>query len=146
MAIWLVLALVIGLALPVQTGLNAQLRTAVGSPFLAALVSFVVGTVALLLVTLGSRAPLPDAAAVGRTPWWLWTGGLLGASYIAATIVLAPRLGAALLVVAITAGQLLASLVVDHFGWIGYAPHPMNGWRVLGAACVVIGVVLIQRY
>ena len=143
---WLLLALLVGVALPVQTGINAQLRTQLGNPIIAALVSFVVGTLALSAATLVTRASFPDSAAIGRTAWWHWTGGMLGASYIAATVVLAPRLSAALLVVAILAGQLLASLAVDHFGWIGYPQHPLNAWRLVGAACVVVGVLLIQRY
>ncbi len=143
---WLLLALLVGFVLPVQTGINAQLRTHLGNPLIAALVSFGVGTLALAAAALAARTPMPAAVDAARANWWQWTGGVFGAFYIAATVVLAPRLGAALLVVAIVAGQLAASLAVDHFGWIGYPTHPLNFWRIVGAACVAVGVILIQRF
>jgi transporter family-2 protein len=57
----------------------------------------------------------------------------------------APRLGAATLVAALVAGQMVASLALDHFGWVGFTVHPIDPWRLLGAALIVGGVVLVQR-
>ena len=138
-------AIVVGLVLPLQAGINAQLRIGLGHPVLAALASFAVGTVALLLLAAGVRTPLPVSGGLARIPWWQWTGGLLGAGYIAAAVVLAPRLGAATLIAAVVAGQMIASLVLDHFGWAGFAQHAISGPRLLGAGLVIVGVVLIQR-
>ncbi len=73
------------------------------------------------------------------------SGGLLGAIYIVAAIVLAPRLGAATLIVSVVCGQMLPSPVLDHFGWVGFAEHPVNPQRVIGAVLVVAGVILIRR-
>ena len=73
-------------------------------------------------------------------------GGLLGASYVAVSALLAPRLGSATLLALIVGGQLLMSLLLDHYGWVGFATHAMNGWRLLGAALLVVGVVLIVRH
>jgi bacterial/archaeal transporter family-2 protein len=142
----IVLAIVIGLFLPLQSGINAQLRTAVGDPVVAALISFVVGSAALLATSLALRVPLPTAGLGDRTVWWHWTGGLLGAFYIFAAVVLAPRLGAAALIAAIVAGQMLGSLVLDHYGLVGYAQHAVNLPRIAGAVLVIAGVLLIQRY
>ena len=97
------------------------------------------------LVVLALRVPIPIANAWSASQWWLWTGGLLGALYISAAVVLAPRLGAATLVAAVVAGQMAASLVLDHFGWVGFPEHPVNGLRLLGASLVILGVVLVQR-
>lgn len=146
MLLWIALAVAVGSFLPVQAGINAQLRQGVGSPLLAALVSFVVGTGALALAVAVMRVPLPVAGSAARLSWWHWTGGLLGAIYIAAAIVLAPRLGATLLVALVVAGQLIASLVVDHFGWVGYPVHPISVWRVAGAVLIGVGVYLVQRF
>ena len=145
MTFLLICAILIGVALPVQSGLNAQLRIGVGHPMLAAFISFAVGTVALLGLNLIMRVPLPSSDAVGRMPWTYWIGGLLGAAYIYLAVILAPRLGAATLVAAIVAGQMVASLVLDHFGLVGYPQQPVTPVRFLGALLIIGGVVLIQR-
>ena len=98
MIVALLLAFLAGALLPVQTGINVQLRGLLGQPLAAAAVSFVVGTIGLAMLVAGLRVPVPVATAWDRGAWWPWTGGLLGAVYIVAAIVLAPRLGAATLV------------------------------------------------
>ena len=141
----LLLAVLIGFLLPLQTGVNAELRNSLGNPIATALVSFGVGTIGLLIAILWLRIPVPLADAWSQTTWWQWTGGLIGAIYIAAAIVLAPRLGAGTLVAAVVGGQMVASLMLDHFGWVGFPEHPVSGLRLLGAALVMLGVALIHR-
>jgi transporter family-2 protein len=131
--------------LPVQTGVNVQLRGLLGQPLAAALVSFLVGSLGLAAVVALLRVPVAVGAAWGRSAWWHWSGGLLGAAYIAVTVVLAPRLGAAALIAALVAGQMLASLIVDHFGWVGFAQHAVTPLRLAGAALIVVGVVLVRQ-
>ncbi|HVX89437.1 MAG TPA: DMT family transporter [Gemmatimonadales bacterium] len=145
MSALILVAILVGVVLPVQSGVNAQLRIGVGHPLLAAFISFAVGTVALLGLNLAVRVPLPAGAAVTRIPWWQWTGGLLGASYIFLAIYLAPRVGAAALVASIVAGQMVTSLLLDHFGWVGYPQQPLTVTRAFGALLVIGGVLLIQR-
>ena len=145
MIVFLLLTILAGALLPIQTGVNLQLRGLIGHPLLAALVSFVVGTVGLGIVAAFARAPLALGSAWERGQWWQWGGGLLGAVYIVGTIVLAPRLGAATFVAALVAGQMIMSLVIDQYGWVGFAEHAISPLRVLGAALVVAGVVLVQR-
>jgi|SRR5688572_18110823 transporter family-2 protein len=141
----LLCAILIGIALPVQSGVNAQLRVSIGNPVLAALVSFIVGTIALLGLNLALRVPLPSGESIARVPLWHWVGGLLGASYIYAAVILAPRLGAATLVAAIVAGQMVSSVILDHYGWVGYAQQPVTAGRLVGMVLVIGGVLLIQR-
>ena len=137
-------AALLGLVLPLQAGINSQLRTHVGHPLWAAVVSFSVGTLVLAVVLAVTRVGWPAAGWVGRVPWWQWTGGLLGAMFVTSAVVLAPRLGAATLVAAVVAGQMVGSLVIDHYGIVGYPQHSMSVAGVLGAALVVAGVALIQ--
>ncbi len=137
-------AVLLGALLPVQVAVNARLRGAIGHPAAAAAISFAVGTLALLALLAVLRPPLA-AGAAGRVPWWGWTGGLMGAGYILGTIVLAPRVGAATLTAAIIAGQLGAALVVDQFGLLGFARQPLTAARLLGAALLAAGVLLVQR-
>jgi transporter family-2 protein len=144
--ILLLLAFFAGAVAPVQAGVNSQLRAWVGHPAWAALASFTVGTLSLLVYYLALRLPWPAASTLARTPWWAWLGGVLGAFYVLSSVVVAPRLGAAVLIGLVIAGQLLASLVLDHFGLVGFARHPLNVWRVIGALFLLTGVVLIRRF
>ena len=145
MIVLILLAFGLGVLLPVQAGINAQLRTVLGVPLAAALVSFLIGTAALAAGALVTRAPLPVTSAWGQSPWWFWVGGLIGAVYVAGAIALAPRLGAATLVAAVVAGQMLISLVLDHFGWVGFPVHEVTPVRLLGAGLIIGGVILVQR-
>jgi transporter family-2 protein len=88
---------------------------------------------------------VPLAEAWSQSVWWQWSGGLLGAIYIALVVVLAPRLGAGTTIAAVVGGQMVASLMLDHFGWIGFPEHPVSALRLLGAGLVILGVALIQR-
>jgi transporter family-2 protein len=143
--IWLLLALLAGAVLPVQAGVNAELARLLGHPVRSALVSFGVGTLALFLLSLaltGTSWPLPRML---QAPGWVYAGGLLGAVYVVGIIALAPRLGALLAFVLVIAGQLLTSLLLDHFGLL-YPRHPVNLPRLLGAVLLLLGVLLIRRY
>ena len=144
--IYLLFAFAAGAMIPFQAGVNAQLSHWVESPIRAAFVSFVVGTAALLAISLLVLKPLPSLARVGAAPWWVWIGGLLGAFYVAGSIVLAPRLGASPLIAAVVAGQSIAALLVDHFGWVGFPEHPASAGRIAGIALLVAGVLLVRVY
>jgi transporter family-2 protein len=145
-AFLLPLALLAGAALPVQFSINAQLRNAVGGPVMAAAISFVVGTLCLLVAFVVSRQPMPRGARLADAPWWVWTGGALGATYVLLSIVLLPRIGAATTVGLIVAGQMVTALVLDHYGLLNVPVHRISVVRVLGAILVIAGVGLIQKF
>lgn len=140
------LALVAGAFMPIQAGVNSRLRFLIGDPVSAAMISFAVGTLGLAAYVIALRKPWPDAALVSAAPWWLWTGGLMGAFFVAASVVLAPRLGAAAMMAWLIAGQLTASVLLDHFGLIGYALREASPLRLVGAGLLVVGAVLVQRF
>jgi bacterial/archaeal transporter family-2 protein len=131
--------------LPIQAGLNAQLRTHLPHPLTAALVSFLVGTAAIAVAMAVARVPASLGAALQTTSWWHWLGGTIGAVNVLAAILLAPRLGATTLIASIVAGQLVASVMLDHYGLAGFARQPLTPWRALGAGLVFAGVLLIRR-
>ncbi|HET7599513.1 MAG TPA: DMT family transporter [Gemmatimonadales bacterium] len=145
MLVALLLAFGAGVLLPVQAGINADLGRVLGSSLGAALASFLIGTVGLAVGLLLHGAGASSSHAWARSEWWQWSGGLLGALYVVATIVLAPRLGAATLIATVVAGQMLASLVLDQYGLVGFPLHPATWPRLLGAALVMGGVILIRR-
>lgn len=145
MPLIVLLALVVGAVLPLQAGINAQLRTGVGHPVTAALVSFLVGTAALALYLVVLRPALPAFPALARVPWWHWTGGLLGALYVVTAVIVAPRLGATALIALVVAGQLLTSLALDHFGLVGYERRPVDLTRIAGVGLLFVGMLLAIR-
>lgn len=140
----LALALVCGAAIAMQAGVNATLGRGLGSPIHAALVSFAVGTLALGVVAFAQRERIADAAEIGRIPLWAWVGGFLGAFFVAASISLAPRLGAAALLAAIIAGQLAMALVLDHFGWLGFEERVATWKRAGGVFLILAGAALVR--
>lgn len=133
-----------GLSAIVQTALNGNLRLEIGSPWWAGLISYVGGTVVMALMVLVMREPMLTGADVQRTHLLSWTPGIFGAIYIAAAILLLPRLGAATLIGLVVAGQMFGSLAFDHFGLFGVPVHPLNAMRLAGAALLIAGVVLIR--
>lgn len=144
--IYLVVAVAAGALLPLQVGVNAQLSHWVNDPIRAAFVSFLVGTIALLILAVLVRKPLPSAARLADVPWWVWTGGLIGAFYVAGSIVLGPKLGAATFIAAIVAGQAIASVVIDQYGWVGFTEQQLSAGRVAGMLLVVAGVALVRFF
>ena len=144
----LLVTLVAGAALPVQAALNNRLGKELGSPFTASLASFCIGTVSVLLFVLLSRAPVPPggfAASVARAPWWLWLGGVIGAVFVSVAATFAGRLGVSLFSGVVIAGQLITSVVLDHYGWLVPERHPVSPLRLAGIALLVAGIILIRR-
>jgi transporter family-2 protein len=132
--------------LPLQAGINAELAEWLDSPLRAAFVSFLTGTLLLLVAAALVFRPLPAWGRLGAAPWWVWVGGALGAFYVAAAIVSAPKLGATTLIALVVAGQALASLIVDHYGWVGFESKPISLGRLAGLGLVDAGVVLVRYF
>ena len=138
------LSLGAGLSVALQQVLNANLRAGLGSPWLAGFVSYLGGTLVMLVILLVSREPWFSAASVARTSWFSWTGGVFGAIFIGISIIMVPRLGAATVLALIVVGQMIGSLTMDHFGLFGLAQHPATPVRLVGAASLILGVALIR--
>jgi bacterial/archaeal transporter family-2 protein len=139
------LAVAAGVSVVVQQAFNADLRVSLGSASWAAFISYVVGSLTLAVVLLAMREPLVSAAAVTKSSAWSWTGGVFGTIYIVVSILLLPHLGAATVVALLVTGQMLGSLVSDHYGLFGLTPHPFDLFRLTGAALLLAGVVLIRH-
>jgi transporter family-2 protein len=139
------MGLTAGLGLALQVGMNAQLRKTLNSAYSAALISFLVGTTALVALILITRTPAPTREALASVPLWAWFGGLFGAFYVAISTVVASELGATSLLALALAGQLLMALVVDHFGWLGLPENPITLGRLFGVSLLAAGVWLITR-
>lgn len=146
MKIVLILLVVLaGAAMPLESALNAKVGQTMQSPAFAALVSFAVGAAICLLLTVSGVMGRPQLGQAGTLPWWVWTGGALGAMIVVVSLVAVRQVGAAVLITATVLGQVALALAMDAGGWLGVPKVPLNLWRVLGGLLVCVGVVLTTR-
>ena len=140
------LLILTGLGLPAQDALNAQLRSAVKSPMLSATIQFTVGVVVLGAFALFGVLGKGHISGLAETRWWVWAGGgLIGAFAVTAALIGIPRVSAGVVIGAQVFGQLLAAVVIDHFGWLGVPRVPINPWRIAGAVGLFISAILLQK-
>lgn len=144
MLVPMLLVLCAGGMIALQAPTNAILSRAGGSPVLAALISFAVGTLTLLVVWLAS-GNRPKAAAFAGLPPYAWLGGVYGAMYVAVAAYAAPKIGLASLITIGIAGQIAMALLLDHVGALGLQRDPISLGRIAGALLVIAGVVLVRR-
>jgi len=143
---YLLIALLAGAMMPTQAGTNNKMAGVVGSPILAAFISFFVGTIALFAYALLSGETLSSIAEAKNAPPIAWIGGLLGAFFVAAAVTLVPRLGVAMTFSLIIAGQMIVTLIIDHFGLLGVPVKEISVIRVGGILLITTGVVLIRIF
>ena len=143
--VFALLAMGAGAAIALQASANGNFRKSLGdNPLFAAYFS-ILGTVLTATVAmLAVRPPVPGADALRAAPWWNWIGGPLGALIVLAGAALTRELGAALFIALVVGGQLLCSLVLDHFALVGLNEQPGTPGRVLGALLGVAGVLCIK--
>lgn len=143
---YFLLALAAGAMMPTQAAINNKLAAFVESPVSAAFISFFVGTIALLVYLLLTGASLGSLYSAKDAPPVAWIGGLLGAFFVTAAVTLVPRLGIAMTFSLIVAGQMLVTLVLDHFGVLGVPVKEVSLARIAGILLITFGVVLIRRF
>jgi|SRR5690606_188430 len=142
----ILLAIVAGIVIPIQGGVNTRLADVLNSPILSAFLSFAIGTLALFVYVLVSGTPLGGLANVKNAPPLALTGGIFGAFFVASTIMLIPRLGVAVTFGLVVAGQMLFSIVIDHFGLLGTPVTKANWARLGGVLLITVGTIIIRRY
>jgi len=136
--------LLAGVANAVQAGQNGALSKGLAQSLTAGLI-VAAGTVTCILVVglASGRLSWPTYQQASEMPWWAWFGGLMGGGIILVQFFAARQVGAApFLGLLVTAG-VLTSIVLDHFGWIGFEQHPAGTWRILGGLLMVAGVALV---
>jgi len=144
MLYYVALAALAGFFLPLQSLINARISGLINGPMLAALVNFVSGTIAIVLLIALFRIPLPTAAQASQVPSYGWLTGLFGAFFVAQAAFTVPKLGAAGMIALVVTGQMFGSMVFDHFG-IMQPVHPVTLQKALGAVFLMAGVFLILR-
>lgn len=138
---YLLFSVAMGAALAVQSAINGRLRRVVGSAYLSSGTSFLVAWLFLLLLSGVTHQTIGIAPQIiGQQPWWLWTGGLLGAVAVSANVVLFPKIGSLQTTVLPILGQILMSLFIDQFGWF-FSPLARLTWVKAGGVLLVLGGV-----
>ena len=140
-------AVLLGVVLTTQVATNAQLGKALGNDYIPAAVNMVIGLIATTALTWSLTSEWPSREVLRAAPWYAWfAGGLMGTIYLTGNILLAPRLGAGELIGLVVAGQLMFSVLLDHFGWIGFTQHSAGPARLAGCALMIAGVFLISKF
>jgi transporter family-2 protein len=138
-----VLTAIAGGLIALQAPINAELGRATGG-LAAALVSFVVGTIALAAIVVLSG----KVAGLGSTfdvSWYYLVGGLLGALYVTTALLAVSTIGAGGVAALTVAGQLIASVAIDRLGLFGLDQVALTPERLLGVALLLVGTVLVIR-
>jgi transporter family-2 protein len=147
---WILLALLAGAVLPIQGAINGLLRSDLGAPFVVGTISFAVATlsmvVVLLITIILTDAPKPQLGGLAKMPWWGWLGAVCGATYVTTVFTAIPVIGTAAAVGLTVAGQQIASLFVDRYGWLLLPKREISSLRYGGVVLLLIGVALIQVF
>ncbi|MGI8812085.1 MAG: DMT family transporter [Pyrinomonadaceae bacterium] len=144
--LYILLAIVAGAMMPTQAATNNKMAAVVDSPLLAAFISFVIGTLGLLIYTVASGTPIGNISAAKNAPPIAWIGGFLGAFFVTSTVLLVPRLGVAMTFSLIIAGQMIVTLVIDHYGLLGVPIKEISIARGGGILLITAGVILIRKF
>ncbi|WP_409019127.1 DMT family transporter [Brevundimonas vesicularis] len=139
----MILLFVGGALTALQGPANARLSVGVGSVVNGALVSFIIGTLALAAIALFMQVK-PDGQAVRGVPWWGWLGGLYGCLFVTGIAWGVPRLGVSTTLTVVVAGQLILGVILDHYGAFG-SPIQTISWGRIGGILLIIGGVLLVR-
>lgn len=143
--LYLLLALLSGALLPIQVSFNAQLARSLDSVPLAADISYLVGTLALLTVLLTGQFEHPNWSGLSSTPLWSLMGGILGAWYIASSAYFTSVLGTTLTLGLVVGGQAIVGLITDHFGWLNVPQHRFTPNRRFTVGLLAIALFFLTQ-
>lgn len=141
----IIAAVLVGLMMPIQAGLNAELTRLLNHPLIGAFISLVVGSIALFCLMLIQGFPFQEIKRIGEVPPVLFFGGILSALFVSSAIFFIPRMGATPMIAALITGQLLMSVIIDHYGLLSLTAYPLNLTRVLGVFLLFAGLFLVVK-
>jgi len=143
---WLLLVFLCGALLPLQGGLNAKLAKSMASPVYASMICFIVGSLTMVLYVPFTGETFSWQLFKGSPVVAILGGGVIGAIFITASMLALPKLGMALTFGLVVAGQVIISVVLDHFNILVAEQHPVNIWRGLGMLLIIIGVAFVEKF
>ncbi|XZE54312.1 DMT family transporter [Planctomycetaceae bacterium SH139] len=138
------IGLLTGALLGAQPSANGFLGRHVAHPLQASTISFASGTALLVLVTLAmGHFPPKFTVPVSSLPWWAWIGGAIGTVMVTSSLFFVPKIGSLVWFAVVITGQIVAALILDHFGWLGNPKQAPSPLRLIGASLLVLGIVCI---
>ena len=147
--IFLLFFVIIGGALiPIQASINASLGKVLGAPLLAAGLSTLVSFTTFVIIIAVLRIPIPIQinSSFINIYWIFFGGGLIGAYVVFISLSAAPIIGVTTLFAGLLTGQLLVSIILDHYGLLNLQQHPINNGRIIGVILLIVGVYLIRKF
>lgn len=144
--VWLFVVFLCGALLPLQGGLNAKLAKSISSPIYASMICFIVGALAMAIYVPFTKETFSWQLLKGSDVTAVLGGGLIGAVFITASMMALPRLGMALTFGLVVAGQVIISVLLDHFNILVAEQHPVNLWRGLGILLIIAGVAVVEKF
>jgi len=146
-AVFIAMAIVAGVFMVIQSNINGQVRLRLDDPWQAAFLSTTVSTISLFFISaISTQRLFPQFGKVADGPWWLWTGGVMGAGIVAASLYLVSKLGSGVTFALFVTGQMAAAMVLDHYGVLGLPVHHINAQRIVGVVLLLAGVTLIRVF
>lgn len=139
---WLLAVFICGALLPLQGGLNAKLAKSIDSPIYASMICFIVGAIAMALYLPFTK----ETFSMPNNLTYVLGGGLIGAVFITVSMLALPQLGMALTFGLVVAGQVIISVLLDHFNIMVAEVHPINLWRALGMLLIIAGVAVVEKF
>ena len=146
-SVYIIVAILAGIMFAIQPALNKNVGRYLNHPIQASFVSFLVGTLLLLIINFALGLKFPSTEKLTAIPWWLWlAGGGIGAFVVTVALIIQPKIGAGVWISCFTFGQLLMSILLDNYGWLGLPIHSINPMRLLGAFLLAVGAILVAYY
>ena len=143
MLVFMTISVIAGFLLANQSPINSNLSTVVKSPFIAAAISFIVGTIFLAITSLSMSGRIfPSLSFIQTQPAWIWLGGILGSIYLTSNVLLFPQIGAIQTVILPVLGQIVMGTIIDMFGWFGAKQLPMTWIKFIGIIIMVVGIFI----
>lgn len=143
---FVLLTVLVGFCFPIMASSNGTLGRELGNPFVATLAVFQLGSALLLLILIFTRSGFPSLTQLVGINWKVWLGGCIVILNLITFTIVPGRIGITNMIVLFIAGQLIASVMVEHFGWLQFKVHAMNWQRIIGVIFLMLGVILVKKF
>jgi len=144
--IFALFAIAAGVGSALQAGSNQMLQKSLAVPLWTVTIVSAITFIVALPIQFFAGERWPSGSTLAQAPWWSWTGGLFGLGFVLATVFVSPKLGAGLFVGLVVTASTITSLLLDHYGWIGFDVHPAGAGRIAGGVLMILGIALIAAF
>jgi transporter family-2 protein len=135
-----------GLMNAVQAGCNSTLGKTIGQMQAAIVIGMVTTVSAVVFGLVSGQLIWPGAEKLAAAPWWAWFGGAIGAVFVLSQLFVAGQVGSGVFIALTVTATVTMSLVLDHYGLLGFAVRPASWGRIAGALCMFAGLGLIAKF